>query len=242
MLRSKLAFVLICIMSIIGLSAGCTIEKNLVPGDTIHLAGPTPPSGVSYVWQWTITDPSGKIVGPGAGVPIQAQEVDWTVPGKDEAADSYTATLQVTSYKAGEIGGAPTMGCVLDSCVSIYVNKQGSCSITGETTVCKTVSETYSYVGTAGLALIKKQPQPLAYLVWSVDTAPVESGANAQKDYSGSYNVDWSNHWNSNGDGAQTHTVYVGLYSAKENKLLPDSTCSLPVTVLPLPKTDISPT
>ncbi len=205
----------------------CPVTKETTVGDTVILTGPTPPKGVTYTYLWTIADPSGNTEVLGNTI-----SADFTVDtDATKAQDHYVATLSVG---AGTETSGQLAGCVLTSCVLIKVNKPSACALTGPTSVCQTDTATlFNYAGSLDAIKTKK----VNYLKWIVDATTQKD-----KDYTGECSVDWTKHWDSSkaSEGAQTHKLTAELHSAKQDNLL--SSCSMDVTVLPLPLTTITPT
>jgi hypothetical protein len=199
----------------------CAVTKYAVPGDTFSLAGPTPPSGVSYTYLWTVADANNNQV-----LTAATQNTQYQVPTTSPTS-YYVATLSVGS---GTSTSGQITGCVLQSCLLISVQLSNTCGVSGAQSVCQTDNaEVYSYTGTADITNKKT-----SYLKWIVDTTTITS-----KDNSGQTTVDWTKFWSTtSGSGAQTHNVIVEVHSAKGNTLL--STCTYPVTVLPSPVTTIT--
>jgi hypothetical protein len=224
---SKLA-ILICVILAMGYDvalsvvAGCDVTKYAVPGDTFTLTGPTPPTGVTYYYLWTIKDTSGSTVKTATD-----KVTTYTIP--TPATVSYVATLSVGSGTA--TSGAGLTGCVLQSCLTINVQLTNTCALSGASSVCQTDSnEAYKYMGNAAI----NGTSQTAYLNWIVDTT-----AKTQHDTTGTYIVDWTTFYTGAGS-PQAHSVTVEVYSLKSNTLL--SSCTYPVTVLPSPVTTITPT
>ncbi len=206
----------------------CSVTKDVTLGDTVILTGPTPPNGVTYTYLWTIADPAGNTVHTAPDKVSTSFAID-SDPTK--AQNYYVATLSVG---AGTETSGQLAGCVLTSCVLIQVNKPSSCALTGPTSVCQTdTGSIFNYAGSLDSIKVKK----VAYLKWIVGATTLKD-----KDYTGECSVDWTKHWDSSkaSEGAQTHKVTVELHSAKQDNLL--SSCSMDVTVLPLPLTTITPT
>ena len=230
MSKFELNLALLGILLFMGLgiaSAGspptCAVTRYAVPGDTFSLAGPTPPSGVSYTYLWTVTDASGNQV-----LTAATQNTQYQIPTTSPTS-YYVATLSVGS---GTATSGQITGCVLQSCLLINVQLTNTCGVSGATSVCQTdASEQYSYTGNAVIS----GSNPTAYLNWIVDTT-----SEVTHDATGKYSVDWTQFWSTSGSGAQTHNVIVEVHSIKSNALL--STCTYPVTVLPSPVTTITPT
>lgn len=242
----KLALPVLCIIGILGLYMAsaeavsvaspdestvslpsCPVTKETTVGDTVTLTGPNPPNGVTYRYLWTIRDPSGNII----GVPASTASTDFKVEADSAKAQNYyVATLSVSAETttSGQLAG-----CVLTSCVLININKPSACALTGPTSVCQTETGTiFNYAGSLDAIKVKK----VNYLKWVVDGATEKD-----KDFEGKCSVDWTKHWDSKAsEGAQTHKVTAEVHSAKQDNLL--SSCSMDVTVLPLPLTTITPT
>lgn len=205
----------------------CSVTKETTIGDTVTLTGPNPPTGVTYYYLWTITDPSGSIV----GIPASTAKTDFKVDSDPvKAQDYYVATLSVG---AGTATSGQLTGCVLTSCVLIKVNKPSACALTGPTSICQTdTGSIFEYKGSLDAIKVKK----VNYLKWLVDGATEKD-----KDYEGKCTVDWTKHWDSKAsEGSQAHKVTVEVHSSKQDNQL--SSCSMDVTVLPLPLTTITPT
>ncbi len=202
----------------------CAVTKEVTLGDKVTLTGPTPPDGVKYDYLWTLSYGSEtEILG-------KSVSVDFTVEADPaKAPDYYVATLLVSAET--ETSGK-LAGCVLTSCVRINVNKPDACALTGPVSVCQTKTDSvFEYKGSLDPIKVKK----VAYLKWIVDETTEKD-----KDDTGKCSVDWTKHWDSSkASGAQSHKVTVELHSAKQGNLL--SSCSMDVTVIPLPLTTITP-
>ncbi len=213
----KLALSIICIILVVGLSAGQN-TVDTVPGNIVTLTGPTPPSTeITYSYLWNIYKPAAEGTSATTAItPVETQEVQFTVPAQG-AEDYYTATLLVTDTRKG--------GCALSNSIKIVVDKKNSCGVSGPEAVC--ISDTdkkYTYTGDAVLS------KNLVYLDWYVDSTKVSS-----KDTTGSVTVDWTQSpYNTVG----THAVKVEVHSKKGDQKL--SECSMNVNVLPLPSTQIA--
>lgn len=200
-------------------SATCS-QIDAVPGDTITLQAPSAPTGVTYYWLWTVTD----VQKGTTNLTSHEQNTAFIVPS-GTSTSLYNVTLDVG---AGTVqSGAGLTGCVLESCLHINVHTANSCSIAGDTSICNTDDNVYTYTGTADTT-------KTAYLNWYVDRS-THSGVLATGQ--SSVSVHWPTYWN-NGPNAETHIVSLDVLSKKTNNVL--STCTFSVQVLPSPVTTIS--
>ncbi len=231
---SRPALSIVCIILVLGLitttavGIDCTTgePKYVTPGDSVTLTGPNPPSGITYSYLWNIYNPDGTVASnlDGTDAISADQSITFTTPDASKSENYYVATLLVTDTREG--------GCALSSCMKIVVNKDNSCGINGEKSVCQTdTAQEYTYTGNADIS-----DKKVATLTWFVDKTKV-----AEKDTTGKYTVDWTKFWDSKASaGTQVHTITVEVHSKKGNQVL--SSCSLDVNVLPLPSTEITPT
>ena len=224
---SKLAILIAVILALgcdvaLSVASTCDVTKYAVIGDTFTLTGPTPPTGVTYYYLWTIKDSGSNTVKTDPN-----KVTTYTIP--TSATASYVATLSVGSGTT--TSGAGLTGCVLQSCLTINVQLTNTCALSGANSVCQTdTNEAYKYMGNAAI----NGTSATAYLNWIVDTT-----AKTTHDTTGTYIVDWTGFYTGAGL-PQAHSVTVEVHSLKSNNLM--STCTYPVTVLPSPVTTITPT
>lgn len=121
-------------------------DKTVSPGQWVNLSGPIAPSGVTYNYEWHITNGGSEVTVKNAtsnNVAKDTRELKFWAPWYSSDT-TLTVSLLVSAQRSG---GSPLAGCSQSTTASVLVQGPTDNDLTGDTDVdvCTDGTSTYAY-------------------------------------------------------------------------------------------------
>jgi len=142
MLRLTLIFAIFLALSVGGVAA---YDKTVSPGQWVNLSGPSAPSGVTYAYEWHITQGASEVTVKNStsnNVEKSFQNLKFYAPWY--SSDTVlTVQLLVSAQKTG---GDPLAGCSQTTTAQVLIQGPANTDLTGDTgDFCTDGTSTYTY-------------------------------------------------------------------------------------------------